>query len=107
MSETGASYGDLDEEYLKASYRVYMDESQAKRVIAEIKRMQASTPVWNAAVYNCVAFIQDIARDHGSADAEQSPGCILRIGSTELRAHQRRRQVRPHAGQPNGSARPA
>ena len=27
-SETGASYGDLDEQYLTASYRVLMDEAQ-------------------------------------------------------------------------------
>ena len=33
--------------------------------IAYIRHLQASTPVWNAAVYNCVAFIQDIARYAG------------------------------------------
>ena len=63
--ETGASYGDLDEQYLTASYRVLMDEAQGKRVFAYIKRLQASSPVWNAATYNCVAFIQDIARNMG------------------------------------------
>ena len=30
-SETGKSYGDLDEEYLTASYRVYMTEAEAQR----------------------------------------------------------------------------
>jgi hypothetical protein len=64
-SETGASYGDLDEQYLTASYRVLMDEAQAKRVFAYIKHLQASSPVWNAATYNCVSFIQDIARHMG------------------------------------------
>ena len=64
-SETGASYGDLDEQYLTASYRVLMDEAQGKRVFAYIKRLQASSPVWNAATYNCVSFIQDIARNLG------------------------------------------
>jgi len=65
LSETGASYGDLDEEYLTASYRVLMDESQAERVFAQIKHMRATTPLWNAATYNCVSFIQDIARYMG------------------------------------------
>jgi hypothetical protein len=65
LAETGASYGDLDEQYLTASYRVLMDEAQAKRVFAYIKHLQASSPVWNAATYNCVAFIQDIARYMG------------------------------------------
>ena len=64
-SETGKSYGDLDDDYLTASYRVYMTEAEAKRVFAYIKHLQASSPLWNAATYNCVAFIQDIARYMG------------------------------------------
>jgi hypothetical protein len=64
-SETGKSYGDLDPQYLTASYRVYLSEPEAKRVFAYIRHLQASTPVWNAAVYNCVAFIQDVARYTG------------------------------------------
>ena len=64
-SETGKSYGDLDEEYLTASYRVYMTEAEAQRVFAYIKHLQDTSPLWNAATYNCVAFIQDIARYMG------------------------------------------
>jgi hypothetical protein len=64
-SETGKSYGDLDDDYLTASYRVYMTEAEAQRVFAYIKHLQATSPLWNAATYNCVAFIQDIARHMG------------------------------------------
>jgi hypothetical protein len=64
-SETGKSYGDLDPQYLTASYRVYLTEAEAQRVFAYIRHLQKSSPVWNAAVYNCVAFIQDIARYAG------------------------------------------
>src|SRR5213596_2220481 len=60
-SETGASYGDLDPEYLTASYRVYLSETEAKRVFAYIKKLQASSPVWNAETSNCTAFIGSIA----------------------------------------------
>src|SRR5215510_14081513 len=60
-SETGKSYGDLDEEYVTASYRVYMTEAEARDVFAFIKRLQARSPMWNAATWNCVAFIQAIA----------------------------------------------
>ncbi len=64
-SETGASYGDLDEGYLTASYRVLMDEAQAGRVFGYIKHLRATSPLWHAATYNCVAFIQNVARYMG------------------------------------------
>jgi len=64
-SETGASYGDLDPQYLTASYRVYLNESDAKRVFAYIKRLQASSPVWNAETANCTSFIGSIANFMG------------------------------------------
>ena len=60
-SETGASYGDLDVQYLTASYRVYLSEPDAKRVFAFIKDIQAHSPLWNAETYNCTAFIGRIA----------------------------------------------
>ena len=60
-SETGASYGDLDPQYLTASYRVYLNEPDAKRVFAYIKKLQASSPLWNAEISNCTAFIGSIA----------------------------------------------
>ena len=64
-AETGASYGDLDEDYLTATYRVYLTEAQARAVFAYIKRKQANSPLWNAATYNCVVFISDIAQFMG------------------------------------------
>lgn len=60
-SETGASYGDLDPQYLTANYRVYLSETDAKRVFAYIKKLQATSPVWNAETFNCTGFIGDIA----------------------------------------------
>jgi hypothetical protein len=60
-AETGKSYGDLDEQYLTANYRVYLSEADAKRVFAYIQHKQANSPVWFNGVYNCTAFIADIA----------------------------------------------
>jgi hypothetical protein len=60
-SETGASYGDLDPEYLTAHYKVYLNEADAKRVFAYIKHLKESSPVWNAEISNCTGFIGDIA----------------------------------------------
>jgi hypothetical protein len=64
-SETGASYGDLDPQYLTASYRVYLNEPDAKRVFAYIKKLQTSSPVWNAETSNCTSFIGSIANFMG------------------------------------------
>ena len=64
-SETGPSYGDLDPQYLTASYRVYLNEPDAKRVFAYIKKLQASSPLWNAETSNCTAFIGSIANFMG------------------------------------------
>lgn len=60
-SETGASYGDLDPQYLSANYRVYLNEADAKEVFAYIRKLQASSPLWNAEISNCTAFVGSIA----------------------------------------------
>ena len=60
-SETGASYGDLDEQYLTASYRVYLSEADAQKVFSYIKHLQATSPLWNAETINCTNFIGRIA----------------------------------------------
>lgn len=60
-AETGASYGDLDVQYLTASYRVYLSEADARKVFAYIKHLQATSPLWNAETTNCTAFIGRIA----------------------------------------------
>ncbi len=64
-SETGASYGDLDVQYLTANYRVYLNEADGRRVFAYIKKLQGNSPMWNAVTYNCTAFIGDIAKYMG------------------------------------------
>lgn len=60
-AETGKSYGDLDDQYLTANYRVYLSEADAQKVFSYIKHKQETSPLWLAGVYNCTAFIADIA----------------------------------------------
>jgi hypothetical protein len=103
IAETGKSYGDLDEEYLTASYRVYMTEAQAKDVFAFIKRLQAISPVWNAATWNCVAFIQTIALHMGL----KVPGNHLLYPEdwvNQLRALNGGRKYMPDGSQPMARA---
>ncbi len=64
-SETGASYGDLDPQYLTAHYKVYLNEGDAKKVFAYIEHLKKSSPVWSAEISNCTAFIGDIAEFMG------------------------------------------
>jgi hypothetical protein len=64
-AETGKSYGDLDEQYLTASYRVYLTDAQAKHVFAYIRAKQASSPLWQAGAVNCTGFIADVANYMG------------------------------------------
>jgi hypothetical protein len=58
---TGATYGDLDVQYLTASYRVYLSEEDAKKTFAYIKHLQETNPLWNAETTNCTSFIGRIA----------------------------------------------
>lgn len=64
-AETGVSDGDLDEKYRSASWRVMLTESEYNKVVAYIRKLQKTSPVWHAALYNCNAFVADIARFMG------------------------------------------
>jgi hypothetical protein len=62
-SETGWSDGDIgyNDRYITAKYRIYLTEAEYRVVTAKLREMQASSPIWSATMYNCVAFVGDIA----------------------------------------------
>jgi hypothetical protein len=64
-SETGASDGDTEDQYIIARYRILLTEQDYHRLVTHMKQMQASSPVWHAALYNCNAFVADIAKYMG------------------------------------------
>jgi hypothetical protein len=64
-SETGPSDGDLDEQYLIARYCVVLGEDEYHKMVAYIRKLQASSPIWHATTKNCNGFIGDIARSIG------------------------------------------
>ena len=64
-AETGASDGDLEEEYRSASWRVMLTEAEYRKTVAFIRQLQAKSKVWQASVYNCNAFVAEIARSMG------------------------------------------
>jgi hypothetical protein len=61
-SETGASWGDLDEQYLTGRFCVALTEAEYKKMEAYIRQLQATKTTWHATTYNCNAFAADIAR---------------------------------------------
>jgi len=64
-AETGWSDGDLEDEYMSANWRVMLNEDEYWKVVAYIRELQAKSPVWHAALYNCNAFVADIAASMG------------------------------------------
>jgi hypothetical protein len=62
-SETGWSDGDVgyNDIYITAKYRVYLTEPEYRVLLSKMREMQRGTPLWSAPVYNCVAFVGDIA----------------------------------------------
>lgn len=64
-AETGWTDGDLEDKYISARYRVLMNKDRYDRVVAYIKDLQAHSHTWSAELYNCNAFVGDIAKFMG------------------------------------------
>ena len=45
---TGWTDGDLEEAYRSASWRVMLTEAEYRKVVAYIRKLQASSPLWHA-----------------------------------------------------------
>jgi len=60
-SEIGASDGDLEEQFVLARYRVWIDAAQYKRLVAYINQRKAHLGPWHAFLNNCVTFGRDVA----------------------------------------------
>jgi hypothetical protein len=64
-ADTGWTDGDTEDKYISARYRVYMNKAEYDRVMAFVRHLQASHHVWSAELYNCNAFVGDIAQFMG------------------------------------------
>jgi hypothetical protein len=60
-SEIGASDGDLEEQYVLARFRVWVDAQQYQSLIAYIDERKARKGPWNLFFANCVTFGRDVA----------------------------------------------
>ena len=59
--EIGATDGDLEEQYVLARYRIWIDAAQYKRLVAYINERKADKTQWHAMFNNCVMFGRDVA----------------------------------------------
>ncbi|PZM16417.1 hypothetical protein [Rhizobium tubonense] len=62
---TGATDGDLEEQYRSASWRVMLTDEEYSDTVAYIRKLQATSHLWDASIYNCNAFVANIARHMG------------------------------------------
>jgi hypothetical protein len=65
VSENGWSDGDTEEEYITARYRVLLTEDEYAKVSANIRHLQKNSPLWHAVLYNCNAWVGDVAKSMG------------------------------------------
>jgi hypothetical protein len=64
-AETGWTDGDLEDKYVTSRYRVLMSKEQYDRIMTYVRGLQARSHVWSAELYNCNAFVADIAKEMG------------------------------------------
>lgn len=65
VAERGWSDGDDEDQYVTAAYRVTMTEQEYARVSAFIRKHQKDSPMWHAVLYNCNAWVGDVAKFMG------------------------------------------
>jgi hypothetical protein len=64
-SDTGWTDGDLEDKYITSRYRVLVSKEQYDRTVAYIRQLQAKSTTWSVELYNCNAFVADIAKFMG------------------------------------------
>ncbi len=64
-AETGWTDGDLEDKYITARYRVLMNKPEYDRIMTYVRGLQARSHTWSAELYNCNAFVVDIAKEMG------------------------------------------
>jgi hypothetical protein len=59
--EIAATDGDLEEQYVLARYRIWVDEATYKRLVAYINQRKADKVHWHAMFASCVMFGREVA----------------------------------------------
>ena len=64
-ADTGWTDGDLEDQYITSRYRVLINKDQYDTVVAHIRALQSRSHFWSVELYNCNAFVADIANFMG------------------------------------------
>ena len=64
-ADTGWTDGDLEDRYITSRYRVLVSKEQYDITVAYIRQLQAKSTTWSVELYNCNAFVADIAHFMG------------------------------------------
>jgi hypothetical protein len=64
-AEHGFSDGDIEDEYITARYRVLLTEAEYRETVAFMDHLKENSPLWHAVLYNCAAYIGDVAKHMG------------------------------------------
>ena len=72
IAERGWSDGDDEDEYVTAAYRITLTEQEYARVSAYIRQHQKNSPMWHAVLYNCNAWVGDVAKFMGLKTPENT-----------------------------------
>ncbi len=83
-SDTGWTDGDLEDKYITARYRVLVSKEQYDRTVAYIRQLQAKSTTWSVELYNCNAFVADIAKFMG-LEAPSSTWIYPKVFVTNMR----------------------
>ncbi len=83
-SDTGWTDGDLEDKYITSRYRVLVSKEQYDRTVAYIRQLQAKSTTWSVELYNCNAFVADIAKFMG-LEAPSSTWIYPKVFVTNMR----------------------
>jgi hypothetical protein len=83
-SDTGWTDGDLEDKYITSRYRVLVSKEKYDRTVAYIRQLQAKSTTWSVELYNCNAFVADIAKFMG-LEAPSSTWIYPKVFVTNMR----------------------
>jgi hypothetical protein len=101
-AETGWSDGDIEDRYIIARYRIPLSEREYTHLMTYVATLKATSPLWHAVLYNCNAFVGDIAA-HMGLQIPSSSLVMPKEYITELKNLNAVRRLAARAAAPQGN----